>query len=214
MSKLHRDPKMPLQIPLYKLKSAYELLLGISFPLMDADEIVTKSDSYSVNCAKFFISKNTNSALESYIQLKLTKGERLNVVLVCQLVQRHESNVIADQISATMFLPEHCTRLDTQLVTATNTEQLFIHSTEYHRNKPRGSSGNRTSPSRNGNKLRNGSRKRFFRSPGGTFRSASNRGQPASPGRKPSGQQGRRNSHQRVTGHQQAWKKIFTQSRG
>ena len=79
MSKLHRDPKMPLQIPLYKLKSAYELLLGISFPLMDPDEILTKSVNYAVNCAKYFVSKNTNSALESYIQLKLTKGERLNV---------------------------------------------------------------------------------------------------------------------------------------
>ena len=199
MSKLHRDPKMPLQIPLYKLKSVYELLLGISFPLMDADEILTKSDSYSVNCAKYFISKNTNAALESYIQLKLTKGERLNVVLVCQLVQRHESNVTTDQISATMFLPEHCTRLDTQLVTATNTEQLFIHSTEFNRNKPRGYSGNRKSPSRYGNKQRDGSRKRFFRSPGGSFRSGSNRGQSASPKRKPSGQQERRNSHQRVT---------------
>ena len=30
MSKLHRDPKMPLQVPLYKLKSSYELLLSIS----------------------------------------------------------------------------------------------------------------------------------------------------------------------------------------
>ena len=199
MSKLHRDPKMPLQIPLYKLKSSYELLLGISFPLMDADEILTKSDSYAVNCAKFFISKNTNSALESYIQLKLTKGERLNVVLVCQLVQRHESNVIADQISATMFLPEHCTRLDTQLVTATNTEQLFIHSSEFQGNKSRHYSGNRKSPYKDGYKQNDKSRKRFTRSPGGTFRSSSNRGRSGSQGRKSSGQQGRRNSHQRVT---------------
>ena len=198
MSKLHRDPKMPLQIPLYKLKSGYELLLGISFPLMDPDEILTKSDSYAVNCAKYFISKNTNAALESYIQLKLTKGERLNVVLVCQLVQRHESNVVSDQILATMYLPEHCTRLDTQLVTATNTEQLFLHATEFQRRNSRGYSGDRRPPSKHGSQQRNGSKRRFFHSPGGTFQPKGNRGQSMSPGRKISGPQGRRNSHQRV----------------
>ena len=195
---------MPLQVPLYKLKSSYELLLGILFPLMDPDKIFTKSDSYAVNCAKYFVSKNTNSALESYIQLKLTKGEKLNVVLVCQLVQRHESNVTSDQIQATMYLPEHCCRLDTTLVTATNTEQLFIHATEFQRGRPRGFSGNRQSPSKHGNHQRNGSRRRFYRSPGGSFRAKSTGRQSQSPGKSSSGksssgQSGRRNSHQRVT---------------
>ena len=203
MSRLHRDPKMPLQVPLYKLKSSYELLLGISFPLMDADEVLTKSDSYAVNSAKHFISKNTNAALESYIQLKLTKGEKLNVMLICQMVQRHEANVTGDQISATLYLPEHCTRLDTQLVTATNTEELFINSSEFQRNRPRGPSGNRNtrqSPAKYDHKQRDGSRRKFYRSPGGTFRSNGGRGQSPSPGRRTSSsQQGRRNSHQRVT---------------
>ena len=161
MSKLHRDPKMPLQCPLYKLKSSYELLLGINFPLMDQEEILTKSDSYSVNCAKYFISRNTNLALESYIQLKLTKGEKLNVILVCQLVQRHESTVTSDQIQATMFLPEHCCRLDTSLVTATNTEQLFIQAAEFQRGRNRNFSGNGQSSSQRGSQQRNGSRRRF-----------------------------------------------------
>ena len=203
MSRLHRDPKMPLQVPLYKLKSSYELLLGINFPLMDSDEILTKSDSYAVNSAKYFISKNTNAALESYIQLKLTKGERLNVLLVCQMVQRHEANMVTDQISATLYLPEHATRLDTQLVTATNTEQLFINSSEFQRNRTRGSSNSkndRKSPAKYDHKQRDGSRRRFYRSPGGTFRSSNNRGQSPSPGRRStSNQQGRRHSHHRVT---------------
>ena len=203
MSKLHRDPKMPLQCPLYKLKSSYELLLGINFPLMDQEEILTKSDSYSVNCAKFFISRNTNLALESYIQLKLTKGEKLNVILVCQLVQRHESTVTSDQIQATMFLPEHCCRLDTSLVTATNTEQLFIQATEFQRGRNRNTSGNRRSSSQRGSQQRNNSRRRYFRSPGGTFRPKSPRRQSQSPGKNSyqkssSGQSGRKSSHQRM----------------
>ena len=203
MSKLHRDPKMPLQCPLYKLKSSYELLLGINFPLMDQEEILTKSDSYSVNCAKYFISRNTNLALESYIQLKLTKGEKLNVILVCQLVQRHESTVTSDQIQATMFLPEHCCRLDTSLVTATNTEQLFIQAAEFQRGRNRNFSGNRQSSSQRGSQQRNGSRRRFFRSPGGSFRPKSPRRQSQSPGKNSyqkssSGQSGRKSSHQRM----------------
>ena len=203
MSKLHRDPKMPLQCPLYKLKSSYELLLGINFPLMDQEEILTKSDSYSVNCAKFFISRNTNLALESYIQLKLTKGEKLNVILVCQLVQRHESTVTSDQIQATMFLPEHCCRLDTSLVTATNTEQLFIQAAEFQRGRNRNISGNRRSSSQRGSQQRNSSRRRYFRSPGGSFRPKSPRRQSQSPGKNSyqkssSGQSGRKSSHQRM----------------
>ena len=213
MSKLHRDPKMPLQCPLYKLKSSYELLLGINFPLMDQEEILTKSDSYSVNCAKYFISRNTNLALESYIQLKLTKGEKLNVILVCQLVQRHESTVTSDQIQATMYLPEHCCRLDTSLVTATNTEQLFIQAAEFQRGRNHSSSGNgqfssqrgdRRSSSRRGSQQRDGHRRRFFRSPGGRFWPKSTRRQSQSPGRNSyqkssSGQTVRRPSHHRVT---------------
>merc|ERR1711954_338800 len=121
---------------------------------MNQEEILTKSDSYSVNCAKFFISRNTNIALESYIQLKLTKGEKLNTILVCQLVQRHESTVTSDQIQATLFLPEHCCRLDTSLVTATTTEQLFIQAADFRRGKNSGSSGRRHSSSRNGSQQR------------------------------------------------------------
>ena len=184
MSKLHRDPKMPLQCPLYKLKTCYELLLGINFPLMSQDEILTKADSYSVNCAKFFISRNTNIALESYIQLKLTKGEKLNTILVCQLVQRHESTVTSDQIQATMFLPEYCCRLDTSLVTATTTEELFIQAADFRRNKNSGSSGRKNSSSRNNSQQRGSSRRKFYRSPGGTFRPKSGSRSSQSPAKK------------------------------
>ena len=63
MSKLNRRPGEPLQVPLYKLKSYYELLLVISFPQMEADTATIRSDSYSANCAKFFLSKNTGVAV-------------------------------------------------------------------------------------------------------------------------------------------------------
>ena len=141
MSKLNRAPGMPLQVPLYKLKSSYELLLGISFPLMDSETVLTRSDSYSMNSAKHFISKNTSIALDNYVQLKMTKGEKLNVMLVCQMVARHEANVPSDQISTTLILPEHCTRLDTQMVTASNVEELYINSSEFQRNRSRDHSG-------------------------------------------------------------------------
>ena len=55
--------------------------------------MLTRSDSYAMNSAKHFISKNNSIALDNYVQLKMTKGEKLNVMLVCQMVARHESNV-------------------------------------------------------------------------------------------------------------------------
>ena len=212
MSKLNRAPGMPLQVPLYKLKSSYELLLGISFSLMDADTVLTRSDSYAMNSAKHFISKNTSIALDNYVQLKMTKGEKLNVMLVCQMVARHEANVPSDQISTTLILPEHCTRLDTQMVTASNVEELYINSSEFQRNRSRDHSGSRRdkkSPAKYNNgskdKPRNGSHTRYWRSPGGTFRPSrsAGRGQSpsgTSPGRRTSSTpQGRRGSRQRFT---------------
>ena len=203
MAKLRRDPAMPLQCPLYKLKTYYELLLGINFPLMNQEEILTKADNYALNCAKYFVSRNTNLALESYIQLKLTKNEKLNTILVCQLVQRHESTNTSDQITASLQLPEHCTRLDTSLVTATNTEQLFIQAAEFR--KGRNFSGSRRTSSRQGSQQRDnsGRRRRFYRSPGGGFRPRSSARKSQSPAKnkyqKSSGQSARGYSNQRAT---------------
>ena len=133
MSKLSRSPGMPLQVPLYRLKSYYELLVGINFPQMDPDTVTLRSENYASNCTKFFVSKNTRVALESFVQMKMQKGEQTNVMSICQVVGRHDSDNPNDQIQSIMYLPEHATRLDTQLSTASNVEELFINSTRVDR---------------------------------------------------------------------------------
>ena len=181
MSKLNRRPGEPLQVPLYKLKAYYELLLGISFPQMEADTATIRSDSYAANCSKFFISKNTGVAVSNYVHLKMQKGENINVVSICQVVGRHEANNPTDQIQAVQYLPEHATstRLDTQMSVASNVEELFIASTKLDRNRgyesrDRNSSrGNSKSPARSHNgrdvKTKDGFRKySYWKSPGGS----------------------------------------------
>ena len=48
---------------------------------------------------------------------------------ICQVVGRHEADNPNDHIQSIMYLPEHATRLDTQMSTASNVEELFINST-------------------------------------------------------------------------------------
>ena len=150
MSKLNRAPGIPLQVPLYELKSYYELLVGINFPLMDPETVTTRSDSYASNCTKFFITKNTRVALDSFVQMKMQKGEKTNLMSICQVVGHHEASNPADQLQTVMFLPEHATRLDIQMSSATNVEELFINSTIIDRGRPRQDSKSPAGSSRNG----------------------------------------------------------------
>ena len=150
MSKLNRSPGTPLQVPLYELKSYYELLVGINFPLMDPETVTTRSDSYASNCTKFFITKNTRVALDSFVQMKTQKGEKTNLMSICQVVGHHEASNPADQLQTVMFLPEHATRLDIQMSSATNVEELFINSTIIDRGRPRQDSKSPAGSSRNG----------------------------------------------------------------
>ena len=169
MSKLSRGPGIPLQVPLYKLKSYYELLVGINFPLMEAETVTTRSDSYSSNCTKFFVSKNTRIALDSFVQMKMQKGEKINLMSICQVVGRHEANNPADQLQSVMFLPEHATRLDTQMSSASNVEELFINSTRIDRGRSRQGSKSPAGSSNNGNSRPSNGFKRnsHYTSPGG-----------------------------------------------
>ena len=150
MSKLNRAPGIPLQVPLYELKSYYELLVGINFPLMEPETVTTRSDSYASNCTKFFITKNTRVALDSFVQMKMQKGEKTNLMSICQVVGHHEASNPADQLQTVMFLPEHATRLDIQMSSATNVEELFINSTIIDRGRPRQDSKSPAGSSRNG----------------------------------------------------------------
>ena len=178
MAKLSRSPGTPLQVTLYRLKAYYELLVGINFPKLDPDNVTVRSENYASNCTKYFVSKNTRIALDNFIQMKQQKGEQTNVMNICQVIGQHEANNPSDQIQSIMFLPEHATRMDTQLNAASNVEELFINSTRVDRDRgydfrrqdgpkrtgqsPAGSQG------RNNVKPRDGFRKNsYFTSPGG-----------------------------------------------
>ena len=135
MARLHRRPGEQLQVPLYKLKSYYELLLGISFPQLDSDTATIRADNYSANSAKYFVSANTGTVITKYIYYKVQKGEPVNVMNVCQVVGQHETSTPADAIQSVMYLPEVATRLDTQMSTASNVEELVIASTRIERGR-------------------------------------------------------------------------------
>ena len=175
MAKLHRKQGEQVQLPLYKLKSFYELLLGITFPQMDNDTAIIRSDNYSATCSKYFVTSNTAAVVAQYIGWKTQKGEPINVMGVCQVISNHENATPTDMIQSTMYLPEIATRLDTQMSIAKNVEELVIKATNIdtgNSNQQRGRSRNRsgyTTPNGTRYQQRGRSKDRAgFTSPNGT----------------------------------------------
>ena len=187
MARLHRRPGEQLQVPLYKLKSYYELLLGINFPQLDSDTATVRADNYAANSAKYFVSTNTGTVITKYIYYKVQKGEPVGVMNICQVVGQHETTTPGDAIQSVMYLPEIATRLDTQMSTASNVEELVIASTRLDRNRGYSPKDNSHPPRQNASPARqphhqagrsgqNFKKYEYYKSPNGSryFKSGSN----------------------------------------
>merc|ERR1712030_68182 len=118
---------------------------------------------------------NTSAVINRYIGYKIQKGEAVNVMGVCQVISAHENTTPSDAIQTVLYLPEIATRLDTQMSSAKNVEELVITATNFERGKSpkqRGRSTERTgyqSPGGTNYKQRGRSNNRAgFTSPGGT----------------------------------------------
>merc|ERR1712105_327464 len=173
MARLHRKPGEQIQVSLYKLKSYYEVLLGITFPQLDNETAVIRADNYSANSSKHFVTSNTSAVINRYIGYKIQKGEVINVMGVCQVISAHENTTPTDAIQTVLYLPEIATRLDTQMSSAKNVEELVITATNIGESpKQGGRSTDRTgyqSPGGTNYKQRGRSNNRAgFTSPGGT----------------------------------------------
>merc|ERR1712105_286557 len=81
------------------------------------------------NSSKHFVTSNTSAVISKYIGYKIQKGEPINVMGVCQVISAHENTTPTDAIQSTLYLPEIATRLDTQMSSAKNVEELVITAT-------------------------------------------------------------------------------------
>merc|ERR1712030_118949 len=75
------------------------------------------------------------AVITKYIYYKVQKGEPVNVMNVCQVIGQHETTSPTDAIQSVMYLPEVATRLDTQMSTASNVEELVIASSRIERGR-------------------------------------------------------------------------------
>ena len=171
MARLHRKPGEQIQVALYKLKSYYELLLGITFPQLENETAVIRADNYSANSSKHFVTSNTSAVISKYIGYKIQKGEPINVMGVCKVISSHENQTPTDAIQSTLYLPEIATRLDTQMSSAKNVEDLVITATNVQSENSTKQRGR--SPGRNGYTSPRGTNYRItgrstYQSPNGT----------------------------------------------
>merc|ERR1712030_291974 len=123
------------------------------------------------------------AVITKYIYYKVQKGEPVNVMNVCQVIGQHETTSPTDAIQSVMYLPEVATRLDTQMSTASNVEELVIASSRIERGrgyspKQGGQQHRPNSPARQ-NQNSGGSN---YRSPGGSYYGSSGGSNYRSPG--------------------------------
>ena len=130
MGKLCRKPGEMVQSVLYKLKSQYEMLLGIQFPSLPIETVSLRADNYSSNCAQYFVSSNTAKMVQQYICYKIQKGDTNSVMKISKIITNHESFNSADRIQTTCYLPEQATRLDSSMFNRSNIEELIVASAQ------------------------------------------------------------------------------------
>ena len=153
MSKLTRKPGEMIQSALFKLRSQYEMLIQISFPGMDAASITLRSDNYTCNCAQYFVSSNTGKICSQYIQYKVSRGDENTVLKLSNLITQHEALNATDRITTTHTLPDSGCKLDLQMYTCSNVEDLMVQTAQLQRAGRRSESaqkqtrGNTRSPS-------------------------------------------------------------------
>ena len=114
------------------------------FPTLSQEQAQIRSDSYSCSSARYFVTAGTLFEIETYCARKQQAGETVNVHNLCQLVAMHENNKKSDIITETKYLPEQATRLDQNIVAASNVDHLSIQQARlrHSRDTRRHSNGN------------------------------------------------------------------------
>ena len=102
------------------------MILQILFPAMDENTVTLRADNYSSNCCKYFVSSKTAVICEQYISYKITWGNNNTVLKISNLVTQNEAANSQDRISTTHYLPESACRMDLQMFTCSNFEDLVV----------------------------------------------------------------------------------------
>ena len=114
---------------LYKIKSAYSMILQISNPNFTDEQCQTKSDHYSVKCVQYLVNESCFKAFQLFTNAKSLENEATSVAEACNFISSQENVGSEFQISATLYLPKSCTQLDLQTLEALNLSDLVISST-------------------------------------------------------------------------------------
>ena len=131
LSTIHRKTSQQIQGPIFRIKSLYQMLISINFPMMDQDKIELRSYYFGTTCITHLVSKTTATVIEQYTTIKAQEGDSTSCRSLCDFVTSHESINKEDQLSNTVYLPKPCSRLDQAAYQASSVSELLVATNQF-----------------------------------------------------------------------------------
>ena len=132
LSTIHRKTTQQVQGPVFRVKSLYQMLISINFPMMDPDKIELRADYFGTSCIKYLVSKNTATVIDQYTTIRAQEGDTTSCTALCDFVTSHETMNKDDQLSQTVYLPEPCSRLDQAAYQASSVSELLVATNQFN----------------------------------------------------------------------------------
>lgn len=105
LSSISRKVPEQVQICLFIVKTIYTMILSINQPHFNDEKLQVRADFLAISVIPHMVNTNTNAASQEQMGTEY-------------------------QITATLFLPEHCTMLDLQSLEANSVKDLVISQTQ------------------------------------------------------------------------------------
>jgi hypothetical protein len=126
---INRKHLEQIHIPIFRIKSLYQMVLSINQPHLTEDKIETRSDHLAISCIAHLVTASTFAQFQIFIQLKAQELEVTGCADACNFLASQEQAGPEFQLTTTMYLPKNCSMLDLASLEATNINELVINST-------------------------------------------------------------------------------------
>ena len=160
ISRKHQDQ---IHIPVFRIKSLYQMILSINQPHLTEEKIETRSDYLAISCIQYLVTATTFTQFQIFTQLKAQEQEITGCSEACNFLASQEQASSEFQLTATVYLPKPCSMLDLASLEASSINELVINATtKQGPNKDNGWSQNKReqrTPDRKDSRRNDGNRK-------------------------------------------------------
>jgi hypothetical protein len=145
LSSITRKTSDQIHISLFRIKSLYQMVLGINQAHLTEQKVETRAEFLAISCIQFLVTPQTWVQFQTFLQMKSAEQEAIGCAEACNFLASQELVGAEFQLSTTLYLPKQCSMLDMACLEANSITDLVISTTSKQvQNKENGMRKNRT----------------------------------------------------------------------